>query len=50
MAFQKKIPSDSAEGEESCGGGFGNAGDAPVPVPLCLALSVLPEQSRVTRS
>lgn len=48
MAFQKKIPSDSAEGEESCGGGFGNAGDAPVPIPL--ALSVLPEQSRVTQS
>lgn len=51
MAFQKEIPSGLAEGEESCEDGFGNAGDAPVPpVPLCLALSVLPEQSRVTQS
>lgn len=46
MTFQKKIPSGLAEGEESCEGGFGNAGDTPVPVPLCMALSVLPEQSR----
>lgn len=50
MAFQKKIPSGVAEGEESCEDGSGNAGDAPVPVPLRVALSVLPEQSRVTWS
>lgn len=49
MAFQKKIPCALAEGSIQCSW-IWECWDAPVPVPLCMALPLLPEQGRITWS